>query len=567
MANPVSDLFIQNTVLSFPIDGQAYDFTVSYTAFGEVLSVVNHLLDLPEEAHFLMLGKETRNIIRRLQFHRDRFRFYLPLVALQVVADSPWETIGQRIADLQAKPAFPGEPQREHFRDEWVWQLWSLPASKAEEELNWLFRLLSEEQDELASALRQADEARIRLAAPILLHTLVYSSDEAYQESVVRMLGEQQDPELLNYLSGILRQPDQRPRHGPALLGLSYYKRTDLRALLLAYYQEQTRIEASSMVHLIRGLGVYRDENIKEILLQELSGDSIEVGNEAFSALREHAVTEEELAAHLRASFDRKLSPEHLTNTLAQYRKLARDPLLPEADELINLLVRANSRHKEKDLNSHITALLQRKKTGATFTRLFDLIEQRRGTPIEGAVFDVLGEIGAESALKVILFFLDEPSITAREEARKAVRAIAERNQRPEVISLLIKTLPNPDLQLRHAVIRALLPILRNYQNPDALPLIMEALKDEPAAVREQILSALRPLPETKSRSALLHLKQGTDLQAPKTGAKQIKKSETEATPPEQKHRERKREERQMIALMLILFLVMLLLTLKFCKI
>lgn len=563
MAHSIPEHYVLQATILHQEDGVDYEFAVTYTAFGEVISVVNHLLELPAEAQSLMLGKEAGKIVRRLQFHGERFRFFLPLVALQVVDDAPWQTVRQRLLDVQAKPAFESMMVQDSFRDDWVCRLWTLPQSKKKGELIWLKALLSEEQEVQYNALEMSSNERIILAAPILLHHLRFNSDSASWKKIIRLLAAQQDVDLRNYLSEVLADEARYSLHLLALLGLSHYQDDALREQLLTYYQTHQSIVAPSRCYLVRALGAYQEDSIKDILLKELTSGSRLVGDEAYAGLVQFGLSEEALAAYLRPAFEERLSPEHLTNILAQYRKLQTDELLPDANELLDVLIGANLQRKETLLNDEITALLQRKKTNEALTRLFDLIDQRQGTPIEAAVFDVLGGVGAEKALKVILFFLDEPTLTFREEARQAVRSIAQRHHSDEMKTLLIQTLSNQDQKLKRIGISSLIAMLKETRSQDLIPILSMAVADESPVLKKRFAEALPAEPETKSRYGLL--KKSPDLN-PTLRKKEERETTTDESDPISSTGDTAKAPSVRLRLVILgLLLISLFLLLKFC--
>lgn len=563
MAHSIPDHYVLQATILHQEDGVDYEFAVTYTAFGEVISVVNHLLELPAEAQSLMLGKEAGKIVRRLQFHGERFRFFLPLVALQVVDGAPWETIRQAILEVQAKPAFQTMVLRDHFRDDWVYNLWILPPPKKTAELRWLKALLSEDMEVQDDALNVSSKDRTMLAAPILLHHLRFRTDAAYWKKIIRLLAEQENVNLRNFLSEVLADEVRHSMHLPALLGLSYYQDDALREQLFTYYQSHQSIAASARCYLVRALRGYRIDAIKDILLKELTSESRLVGEEAYTGLVEFGLSERELAAYLRSAFEERLSPEHLTNILVQYCKLQADELLPTPDEILDLLVGVNVQRKEVALNDAIIPLLQRQKTTEILPRLFDLIHQRQGTPIEAAVFDVLGGIGTEKALKVILFFLDEPTLVFREEARQAVRSIAQRHHSDEVKALLIQTLSNQDQKLKRIGISSLIAMLKETRSPDLIPILSTAVADESPALKKKFAEALPNEAETKNRYELLERKQNT--KSPARRKDEGEKPTTGSGPGASTSRKRKASSVRWRMLTLCLLLILFVLILKFC--
>ena len=132
MPKPLPISLIGEAMLSQNRNGQTFYYQVTFTVFGEVLSIEDDLSDLPHFAQKLMLGNQRETISNELQKGLDQLQYLIPLIALGETYGLPQWTrpIQSEIQKLQKNiPPEIKKNAQEYIETPWLKQLINLDST------------------------------------------------------------------------------------------------------------------------------------------------------------------------------------------------------------------------------------------------------------------------------------------------------------------------------------------------------------------------------------------------------------------------------------------------------
>lgn len=116
---------IKTTIFPYHIEEIAIYFKVTYTVFGEMISVENDFSLLPAAAQKMMLGKNYEDIIVNINGHAALFKYKIPLAVFGYHKEGIWKTIFEEtnaITKQELDWYIATAPL--YYKDNWVMELW-----------------------------------------------------------------------------------------------------------------------------------------------------------------------------------------------------------------------------------------------------------------------------------------------------------------------------------------------------------------------------------------------------------------------------------------------------------
>ncbi|MCB0628262.1 MAG: hypothetical protein R2824_14240 [Saprospiraceae bacterium] len=507
MPHVIPDQFIISTTIQYEVEGGLYDIEVTHTAFGEVKSAVSHILELPWEAVAMTIGKDAEYVLEEIKQHFAQIRFYLPLVAVGIVQQDPWQEVRLQMERLRTAPTFDEMVSRDHIDDQWVRYLWELKEQGAEDKLKWVYQLLSSPEELLKRSPSPFNEDNFRLAEPILFQFLEFYDLTDYHEALIGVLGHYRSallpPHLLRQLVTIRDGKDD----WLPLYGLSFYQSQEILEQLLRYYKRHRLTRGKAGAYLIRSLAQYPDERARSIVFEALVGDDAAIGTAAFEGLSKAGVGKEEMAVHLKKAFQQLFHIDDIRNVLFQYRNLQAPHLLPEAEELLALLYRINGRTKDKLVYECFFDLLIEKADSRINGQVIRSMEVIRNQALQSAALPFLGKYGGVKELKLIVFFLEEGIINASVSADPALCAMIDRHFDPEMIAPIARMQQHEDHRLRSMAARAMVHILWKNQDIELANRLVDEVRKESVSTQKELVPGLAKLPWPENEQLLQKMK------------------------------------------------------------
>ena len=128
MFKPLPSSMIDTATLSQVQNGQTFYYEITYTVFGEVLSVEDDISDLPLAAQKMLLGAQKNEVTKHLQKGLPNLKYLIPLIILGNNINLPaWlQPIVDGIQDMQEQMSLDvkNNPQ-DYIQSRWVRALYS----------------------------------------------------------------------------------------------------------------------------------------------------------------------------------------------------------------------------------------------------------------------------------------------------------------------------------------------------------------------------------------------------------------------------------------------------------
>lgn len=118
MIYPTAENLLAKIVLPQEIDGENYDFHITFTIFGEIIHINGPLDLLPNNAQILMLGVEK---LEKYEANKAYLKCVFPLIALGYLTDEEWLPVKNKLNTLDlAIDRMSLEEKLNGINDPWV---------------------------------------------------------------------------------------------------------------------------------------------------------------------------------------------------------------------------------------------------------------------------------------------------------------------------------------------------------------------------------------------------------------------------------------------------------------
>ena len=232
-----SNQILLKEVLTQTIASQSYEHYITFTPYGEVLSISNDFQNLPEDAQRITAGQDFDQIKLALKTEQQLLKYFVPLAALNYLKKEKWKPLQQKIAEVMNK----GLLDRDHKRygdieNNWVREVHKFhDRSPNQQFLPSLAKVIEEEGYEQESALKELAQYPNFLGGPILKVMRPTFKEWSIVNEYYACLRDYQSEENYKLLSTKLKEKDQRNFHEGIIIGLSGYQYPNLHELLWNY--------------------------------------------------------------------------------------------------------------------------------------------------------------------------------------------------------------------------------------------------------------------------------------------------------------------------------------------
>jgi len=487
--------FVTTAKYQRSINGRAFDLTVHFTFFGEVLLVENHFLNLPEAAQQLSLGKDIKKVLSKLNTHIELLNYFVPMATSGLLKSEEWNVFYQEAQALKNNIPELGElvPEKS-VGDDWLKAFYQqLRLTRRAETFPYLRKLARDVEQWNVTNIRNIAFFKVKLAKPILLKVAPVVENQQILNAIFETLEFFPSLEVKDLLIQQIKNFKSPSTHLSALKGLTFYEGRDLYLALLQYYVDYPQLIGKPLEYYMTCLGNYHTDRARAILKEILAGQSRSAGNQAFALLRKQGMTDEAFNRVLRPVFDERPSVNHLENVLNLYRKLDKEKYWPSPDEVIDLLLWANLKRPTTRLNYFIPDYLRGRISPRSYRRLLDLVKHPNAGVRNGAMTQIT-TIGEEEHLKSIIDLLDDSDATMINQALIAIKGMAQKNYNISIaMPKVFEKIQGNNLLVKLEALRLLEVWLPDNPDEKALPFILlekDSLQDNVRVLVAKILVA-----------------------------------------------------------------------------
>ncbi len=492
MNHPIPKQLITKANVTQEIEGHFFDYTLTFTVFGEVLEVQNHFLELPKAAKQLLVANKINELERLSIAYGNLFTYSIPFASLGYLEATMWDEVYEAITILKTtNESYNQLNQEENIRDEWLLDIFYL--DKTEERLLWLLAQLFKENKKnrikFLKSIAQYTSEEIQEVCPILIARIPTLKDEVELKHTYAAFLNFEDDKTFQFLSNRLEDEAYQVYHVSILYALSMSKKEALKGILFKYYKAHPDIESEALLNLTVGLSSYKTQEVVVFMKLLLSGIKYtNVGRQIIHHLKRCDIKEEEIANMLTTNF---LDESDVLKQFAAthlFKEIENLKYLPSANQLMDKLEWG---FKVGKLNINaITPLFKRRADEIDFNKLEGLLKDDNKR-LRDAVLALFGYFGKSKQIKIITDQLNFPERFIKNEVINNLQQILQRHYGPFVLPILIDNLEDASVSLQEMILNCMKIIQKRMLPTEFINPVILLIQSEHYYVRKSALEVL----------------------------------------------------------------------------
>jgi len=376
----ISPAFCFDSRVTISTDAGKFQYRVTCSVLGELISVKVPFLQLPKNAQQLTVGSRLGEYISKLQAHQKLLRYQIPLAVLGFWPDNQFDEL---LADLQTHENNLTEELPIDFlkiiKDPWVKEVYEKVKASIDNRISgqyWknLVGLLSVNETMGAFDLKKLRKKSWLLPVPIIADLWPIIIDRARLRSLLNQAKFYPSEPTKNWLMNWLPKEHSTFFRAMILEALIPYQDDQLYQLLINHYHEPKEMGQFESESLIQNLSAYPTDEVRDIAWKALTGKNFFAAKAAFGVLKNQNVSEQIIALKLReAMYDKKFS-DRLGSIYSRYQALDGDKFLLTAEDYLRRAVQAVKVNRSVRFQVNLGALLNRKWTTKVPRLLVELL-------------------------------------------------------------------------------------------------------------------------------------------------------------------------------------------------
>jgi len=512
----------------------SFDFTVTCTIFGEVISTQNHFFELPEYAQKLVLGKPSESIFAQVKLLSFRIPLgYLAKICFEDHVDMDFSKLIEKIFEKKKQLGLSkGDIIFKYIQENWCHELYQIFITKSNindrkiKGIKALLKIFGKEENKKREGLEEVKRFKLKLSEPIL--TTIIPTLEMQIEKVAAYKAFTNYISRANYdfLINQFEKENSKPVRSAIIEGIQNYKGPKNFNFILKQYKNN----AVDTQCVLKAFSLSKKPEAEKILWKHF--ENFEEGENsriARQSLLKIGISEKRIAQKLTPAFYKAERILPIQNIISHFATLQNYYLYPPPEDILKKIKEyiektVNSdidytvaevtapRHNKKipkiidsfiynsNINLQILGiqLISRYLTDHNFLvkpsqyekstdRLIQLYNQDQEVGYKRVIIDCLGAILKYNKKPALLETLIKFGNESDNDLEKIGVAIALKNSSEilpiseNIFQFLSKSINSENVNLRIALIRTLV----KFESPKITPLIEHFKNDEYNEIRD----------------------------------------------------------------------------------
>jgi len=521
MNNPIPEELITTATLVREIKGHPFEFILTFTIYGELLSVENDFLALPIEAQRLMYGKEVESVVDSVRLEMALFKYCIPLVALGQLKGEDWSIIKEKIEALvQSKGRETASNRYIYINDYWVKDAYLLrDTSPKHQHLPCLGKVLDTKGYARGSAIDNLSRYPHSLGEEVLKLLFPQLTKEREINAYYGWLKNYNSEENYKLLSEKLKdEKTSTYLHSGIIEGLSTYEYPNLHELLWNYQKDRTIRNGKTLEFLLKGISKFESPKSKQLLEEHLFSRHYDVSVFACDELIEKWLGKIGVCKLLRPVFEERASFDRMVTVLRHYERIDNSKLSPTVTELLDLFEWSCNNFAETGLFHRISNLIYKRVDESEESRILNYLKEEKPLYRIGGL-ELLRRTAKIEHAKLITKILDDKEDKVVRKALNVLGNYTDKFKMPFLVKKLLTLIQNNHAEkinilafLQYALEKAplkeaidpLLSILENSKEVNEKVYAMRGLKNYREGRVKKVLMKLSESSDKKLSAAAL---------------------------------------------------------------